>query len=305
MAETTAAPEMGSLHTPTALIQAADASPQVTSTFVLPELDKEAHAASMTDQELVEHVQSKLRPVGQTLRSNIAYLREARNRFAHPGRVPIAGRPTFSEWVKQNLGISDRHVRRLLATADPTQKLKRQRRRDATLDMAVTMAHAVLGLHEADPDDPSGRRRKAALTNMAFRLLRHVRHKPLGMHVTVKELRPGQFEELYDSVSECLGEQLDQVLASLDEEQRADALRLFAEKIASRYVGSNPTVAGTNPLLLAEPSAPAANEPDSKMENANVTGVDRPEAFQWSRCPSSADLMGQSSGTLEEGSVDS
>ena len=63
MAEITAAPEMES-HTPTSLIQAADASPQVPSTLTVPQLDRQAHAESMTDQELVEHVQSKLRPVG-------------------------------------------------------------------------------------------------------------------------------------------------------------------------------------------------------------------------------------------------
>jgi hypothetical protein len=63
-----------------------------------------------------------------------------------------------------------------------------------------------------------------------------------------------------------LGEQFDQVLGSLDEEERADALRLFAEKIANRYVGSNPPVAGTNSALLAEPSAQAAIDADSNME---------------------------------------
>jgi len=267
MAEMTATPEMDTQHMPTSLIQAADASPQVSLTPTVPQLDKQAHAAGMTDQELVEYVQNKLRPLGQTLLINLAYIREARNRFAQPGRrVPIAGQPTFTQWIKENLGISDRHVRRLLAAADPTQKLKKQQRRDATYDMAVTMAHAVLGLYEVDPDDPSGRRRKAALTNMAFRLLRHVRHKPLGMHVTVKELQPGQFEELYDAVSDCLGEQFDQVLASLEEEKRADGLRLFAEKIASRYIGSNPLVASTNPALLAERSAPAAIDADSNVE---------------------------------------
>ena len=268
MAYTTDAPEMESLHTAAALTQPADASPQVISTFIRPEFDKAAHAASLTDQQLVEHVQSKLRPVGQTLMSNIAYIREARNRFAQPGRrVPTAGRPTFTQWIRENLGISDRHVRRLLQAADPTQKLKKQQRRDATYDLAVTMAHAVLGLHEADPDDPSGRRRKAAITNMAFQLLRKVRHKPLGMHVTVKELRAGQFEELYDEVTECLDEQLDQVFGSLDEEKRADALRLFAEKIASRYVGSKSPVVDTNLVRLAEPLALAAID-ESKVENA-------------------------------------
>src|SRR5271157_1736094 len=278
MTETTAAPEMELPHTPISLIQAADASPQVSSILTVPPLDKQAHAESMTDQELVEHLQNKLRPVGQTLLTNIAYIREARNRFAQPGRrVPTAGRPTFTQWIKENLGISDRHVRRLLAAADPTQKLKKQQRRDATYDLAVTMAHAVLGLHEADPDDPSGRRRKAAITNMAFQLLRKVRHKPLGMHVTVKELRAGQFEELYDEVTECLDEQLDQVFGSLDEEKRADALRLFAEKIASRYVGSKPPVVDTNPVPLAESSAPAANDSESKVESSNGTPEERAE----------------------------
>lgn len=267
MADTTAAPEMESL-TPTELIQSADASPQVTSTFTLPEFDTAAHAARLSDQELIQHIQSKLRPMGQTLMNNIAYLREARNRFAQPGRrVPIGGRPTFTQWIKENLGISDRHVRRLLAAADPTQKLKKKQRRDETYDMAVKMAHAVLGLHEEDQDDPSGRRRNAALTNMAYCLLRHVRHKPIGMHVTVKKFRPGQFEDLYDLVVDCLGEQLDQVLASLDEEKRADVLRLFAEKIATRYVGSNLPAVDVNPVLLAEPVAPAAID-DSKEEDA-------------------------------------
>jgi hypothetical protein len=268
MADTTAAPEIESPHTPTEQIQSADASPQVSSILTVPQLDKQAHAASMTDQELVQHVQNTLRPLGHTLLTNLAYIREARNRFAQPGRrVPIGGRPTFTQWIKENLGISDRHVRRLLAAADPTQKLKKQQRRDATYDMAVTMAHAVLGLHEADPDDPSGRRREAALTNMAFRLLRQVRHKPLGMRVTVKELQPGQFEELYDAITECLGEQLDQVFGSLDEEKRADVLRLFSEKIASRYVGSKPPVVDTNLVPLAEPFTPAAID-NSKVENA-------------------------------------
>ncbi len=268
MVETTAAPETESPHTPTAIIQTADASPQVTSTFILPEFDKEAHAASMTDQQLVEHVQNKLRPVGQTLRLNIAYLREARNRFAQPGRrVPIAGRPTFTQWIRENLGISDRHVRRLLAAADPTQKLKKQQRRDATYDQAVMLAHAVLGLHEADPDDPSGRRRKAGLMSLAFRLIRHVRHKPIPIHVGVKEMMHGDVPSLYDTVSECLGEQLDQVFGSLDEEKRADALRLFSEKIASRYVGSELPVVDTNLVPLAEPFTPAAID-NSKVENA-------------------------------------
>jgi hypothetical protein len=239
--ETMVAHETDPLEGSTALIQPEDMSPQVSSTSTSPELSKEAQAASMTDEELVEHVQSKLRPVGDALINNVAYLREARKRFAQPGRrVPVAGRPTFSEWIRRNLGISDRHVRRLLAPPeDPTRKLKKQQRRDETLDMAVTMAHAVLGMHEKDPEDPSGRRRQAALANMAFQLLRRVRHKPIPIHITVKALQAGQVEELYGRVDKCLGEQLDQVFGSLTDEQRGDALGLLSARISSRYDGIN------------------------------------------------------------------
>ena len=97
------------------------------------------------------------------------------------------------------------------------------------------------------------------------------------MHVTVKELQPGQCEELYDTVSDCLGEQLDQVFGSLDGEKRPDALRVFAEKIASRYVRSDPPIADTNPVLFAEPSASAAADSDSKVGSSNGTPEERPE----------------------------
>lgn len=263
MIETMVGPEMGPVQLAAAAIQPADTSPQVSSTSTPPETSEAAHAASMTDQELIDHVQSKLRPVGEALMNNIPYLREARKRFAQPGRrVPVAGRPTFGEWVKRNLGISDRHVRRLLAAPDdPTRKLKRKQRRDATLDMAVTMAHAVLGLHEEDPDDPSGNRRQAALTNMAFQLLRRVRHKPIAIHVTVKALRPGQVGELYAKVDQCLGEQIDQVFGSLNKEERADALLLLSERIAGRYLGTNSALSGTD-SATAELAAPDTPEVD-------------------------------------------
>jgi hypothetical protein len=91
------------------------------------------------------------------------------------------------------------------------------------------------------------------------------------MHVTVKALHPGQLEELFDAVTECLGEQLDQVFGSFDEEKRADALRLFVERIASRYVGSSPPVADSNSVLLAELSAPTAADSDSRVENTSGT----------------------------------
>jgi hypothetical protein len=261
-------PEVDPLRKSEISIQPADTSPQVSPVLTPPE-SKEVHAASMTDQELAAYVQSKLRPVGSALLGNIPYLREARQRFAQPGRrVPVPGHPTFGQWIRRNLGISDRHVRRLLAPPeDSARKLRKKQRRDETLDMAVTMAHAVLGLREADSEDPSGHRRQAALTNMAFQLLRRVRHKPIAMHVTVETLQSGQVEELYRKMRECLGEQIDQVFGSLDEEQRVNALGLFSEKIAGNYVRRDPAVVGADPALL-----PDAIRADDNTDQTCETG---------------------------------
>jgi hypothetical protein len=90
--------------------------PQTLPGTLFGESEKQRHAAGMSDEELALHVESELRPLGESLRHNIAYIREARERFAHPGRrVPVPGQPTFTQWIRQNLGISERHVRRLLA----------------------------------------------------------------------------------------------------------------------------------------------------------------------------------------------
>ncbi len=81
------------------------------------------------------------------------YIREARDRFAHPGRrVPIPGQPTFTQWIRQNLGISARHVRRLLAAArepsdwpcdDEMERTPKQQKRDEAMWQANRLAHAV------------------------------------------------------------------------------------------------------------------------------------------------------------------
>jgi hypothetical protein len=49
------------------------------------------------------------------LKELIPYLREARRRWAQPGRrVPVPGRPSWTEWITQNLHVTPRRVQQLL-----------------------------------------------------------------------------------------------------------------------------------------------------------------------------------------------
>jgi hypothetical protein len=219
--------------------------PQLSPVFCLSDSEKEKHAKGMTDEELARHVESKLCPLGESLRYNVAYIREARERFAHPGRrVPILGQPTFTQWIRQNLGISDRHVRRLLA--GPKEPAGRspdaamepgssQWKRDEMMWQAGRMAHAVLGLDERDERDPSGLQRKAALTAMAHQFLDLAGRKHIPVLVRVRELQPGNAHAIYVILTQCCDTQLDQVFGSLDEPERTETLRLLAKEITTRY----------------------------------------------------------------------
>ena len=83
--------------------------------------DKDKHAASLGDQELLAHVRTTL----HSLRDNLPYLREARDRFAQPGRrVPDEGNPTWTEWVTANLNKSVRTVQRWLEGPKPKKEKK-------------------------------------------------------------------------------------------------------------------------------------------------------------------------------------
>jgi hypothetical protein len=72
------------------------------------------HPKTLTDAELVQKCMQGFRD----LREAIPYLREARDRFAQPGRrVPVLGNPTWTEWVEQNLNVTVRRVQQLLMEA--------------------------------------------------------------------------------------------------------------------------------------------------------------------------------------------
>ncbi len=66
---------------------------------------------TLSDAELVDKcVQGFKR-----LRELIPFLREARRRWAQPGRrVPVPGRPCWTEWITQNLHVTPRRVQQLL-----------------------------------------------------------------------------------------------------------------------------------------------------------------------------------------------
>ena len=84
-------------------------------------LHPEDLAKTLSDSELVEKCVQGFRD----LREALPYLREARNRFAQPGRrVPVPGNPTWTEWVETNLHVTVRRVQQLLSEgAEPRETI--------------------------------------------------------------------------------------------------------------------------------------------------------------------------------------
>jgi DNA (cytosine-5)-methyltransferase 1 len=74
-------------------------------------LPAEDLATTLSDTELVEKCVQGFKK----LRELIPYLREARRRWAQPGRqVPVPGCPCWTEWITQNLHVTPRRVQQLL-----------------------------------------------------------------------------------------------------------------------------------------------------------------------------------------------
>jgi len=77
---------------------------------------------TLSDAELVERCVLGFRK----LRKIVPYLHESRERFAKPGRrVPVPGKPTWSEWVEANLGVTVRRVQQLLKEFEPREVISR------------------------------------------------------------------------------------------------------------------------------------------------------------------------------------
>ena len=77
-------------------------------------LHPEEAAKKLSDPELIDRCVQGFR----RLKEIAPYLREARDRFAQPGRrVPVEGNPTWTDWVETNLGVTVRRVQQLLSEA--------------------------------------------------------------------------------------------------------------------------------------------------------------------------------------------
>ena len=80
-------------------IEEIDSLVEGTSQHVSARPDPERLAKTMDDDELLFRCEEGFRD----LREVVPYLREARDRFAQPGRrVPVPGNPTWTEWVEAN-----------------------------------------------------------------------------------------------------------------------------------------------------------------------------------------------------------
>lgn len=249
MASATTIPTAESTAAKDTLFPVPDICPQDLPICSWSDSEKARHAENMTDAELVGHVESRLRLVGENLRNLVPYLREARDRYAQPGRrFPLPGQPSFSEWVRQTLGISPRHVRRLLAAEREStdrspeaalEQTPKPAKRNEALWQACRLAHAVLGLDEPDESDPSGSLSQAAVAALAYKFLNTVHRKNIPVIVRLRKLQPGDFRGLYAIVVQCLDAQIDEAFASLNQLQRSEAVRLFVQLITERYDGDD------------------------------------------------------------------
>jgi len=78
--------------------------------------DLEKHSASLKDEQLLAHLKIAFSGIRDTLQRSLPYLLDARRRFAKPGRrLPVEGKPTWTQWVRENLHVDIRTVQRWIA----------------------------------------------------------------------------------------------------------------------------------------------------------------------------------------------
>lgn len=148
--------------------------PTILASFT--ETNKEAVAATLSDEEIVEQMERRVfapiraacAPLAEikakaknVIRNNHALIMEAKKRFNAPGRrVPVVNpdgtkEPTYTEWLKANLTCSDRYVRMVLSETSktlnmepqhkkkPPKKSAAREREEKILSLAIKQAEAT------------------------------------------------------------------------------------------------------------------------------------------------------------------
>lgn len=239
------------------VLQPADVRPGVALQRPMTDSEKRADAAAMSDTELVYFLARRLQPVTEHLWEMLPYLREARARFSQPGRrVPVRGKPTFTAWIQTHLGISDRHVRRILAATSGTTDIataqalvgaKDKRRRDELRALTIRLACGIFGLDEPENDDIGGVQHKWALRCIAAKLLNMIRIKPVTMHLRMPQLQQGDVPSLFGLFLKVFDPFVEQVLGGMPLERREEVLSEFFRQVRSRHVSAARMVSFDSP----------------------------------------------------------
>jgi hypothetical protein len=84
--------------------------------YILQPGELQENPGFLDNEELLARVRTAFGGLRDTFQKNLPYLLEAHNRFARPGqRLPVEGKPTWTQWVKANLQVNVRTVQRWLA----------------------------------------------------------------------------------------------------------------------------------------------------------------------------------------------
>ena len=230
------------------VLQHADIRPAAALQRSRTDSEKRADAAAMSDLELVTFLARRLQPLTEEVWTLLPYIREARARFSQPGRrVPIRGKPTFTAWIQTHLGISDRHVRRILAAAGSATDIataralvgaKDKKRRDELRTLTIRLACGVFGLDEPENDDIGGIQHKRALQCIAAKVLNMIRLKPVTMHLGMPQLPQGDVSSLFGLFLKVFDPFVEQVLDGMPLERREEVLSEFFRQVRSRHVST-------------------------------------------------------------------
>lgn len=120
--------------------------------------------SSLSDPALIAHLRKHtfgpIKGLYKRLKAQLPYIREARKRWGNKfqgRRVPVPGRPSWTEFVEQELGVSIRTLQKWLAEDDQQNAAGEKHLRDkydsADIRHLELVAKAAQRLAESDPDN--------------------------------------------------------------------------------------------------------------------------------------------------------